>query len=127
MSFRVDIDLSDYDRLAGEIKDKMGDLGEVYRQFLDDRVVPKLQSEAGSQRNVITGKYMNDWEAQADGPDSASVITDAYYWVYLENGTSRGIKPKPILPTVFEEVMADMTQYVVESLLSATGVGAWKP
>jgi hypothetical protein len=110
----VDVDLSDYNRLIDEIKQKFGSVGDAVQQFLDNEVVPVLQSQAGSERNVVTGRYMNDWEAVSDG-ESAHIETDAYYWKFLEFGTGT-IAAKPILPEAVKAIEDGLGEFIVEGL-----------
>ena len=94
MSYNVSVDTSKWDAWVQDIESKFDSLGDFFQQFLEDQVIPQLQALAGSERNVITGKYMNDWQAEVEGPQAAVVVTDAYYWVFLEYGTQE--RPTPM-------------------------------
>src|SRR5207245_4246768 len=75
LSYNVEIDISQWDRLRSTLEEKFGSTGEALAQFADDRLVPQLEAEAGSQRNVVTGTYSGTWEASAEGDDAAVVTT----------------------------------------------------
>jgi hypothetical protein len=111
----VTVDTTALEPYAAQIQEAFGSMGELFRQFLDDRAIPPLQSEAGSQRNVITGRYMNDWEAEVEDPVSAIVKTDATYWIFLEYGT-RKIKAKPVVQEVVQAMVGDLGPFITDAL-----------
>lgn len=121
MSVQVEIDTSDLERYVRNIEAKFGSLGELLRQFLDDRAVPALEAEAGSQRNVVTGTYSGSWLTDVEDEFTAIVTTDAFYWVFLEYGTHRGIKPKPVVMEVVRAMIGDLGPFIVDALDLSVG------
>jgi hypothetical protein len=146
LSYNVEVDTSNWDDWKAQIEEKFGAMGDFLQQFLENRIIPQLQSEAGSERRVITGKYMNDWQARSEG-QGAVVETDAYYWVFLEYGTGdkpramgfrkpvnprfrargalsegsfmrtgQGIQPKPIVAEALANMGDDLTHFLAEAL-----------
>jgi hypothetical protein len=119
MSYNVTIDTSKVQAMMAKIKDKMENSGGFLEQFLENRVVPQLESQSASKRRVRTGTYSTTWEARSDSANSAEVTTDAYYWGYLEYGTSRGIKPVPVVGGVIQNIQDDLVHYVAGVLQEA--------
>ena len=116
MSYSVSVDLSQWDALSQDLMDKLGSFAEAVVGFMEDYTIPQLESESASQRNVITGTYSGTWQAEAQGDDEVDVTTNAYYWVYLEYGTSRGIKPKMVVGAVVASMPGDLVQYLTNYL-----------
>lgn len=116
MSATLVIDDSQWKSYSSELESKFEDLGDFLTQFAENRILPKLQSEAGSERNVRTGKYMNDWEAVQEDNVTCVIQTDVYYWKFLEYGTSRGIEAKPIIPEAISEIQEDLNEFLTEAL-----------
>lgn len=99
-----------------KLKERMGTLGEVLAQFAGSVLIPRLEAAAGSERNVVTGTYSGTFDAEVEGSEGAAVTTEAYYWKYLEYGTSRGIKPKPIVPDAIENIQEELAQYITDGM-----------
>jgi hypothetical protein len=115
MSYQVDIDTSGLKETLAKVEGALGEFPEMIGDFLDDRVVPVLEAEAASQRKVRTGTYSGTFEVQIE-VDGASVTTEAYYWVFLEYGTSRGIKPKPVVGEAVLGMVPDLAVYLGTAL-----------
>lgn len=88
----VVVDVSDISELANVF----ADFGNIVAEFLEEEIVPVLQDRAAGERNVRTGMYSGDWDVETNA-DSVDVVTPAYYWIFLEYGTSRGIRPVPVV------------------------------
>jgi hypothetical protein len=116
VSYQVEIDHASWDSFADRLEGKLGSPGEILAQFLQSDIIPELEAEAGSQRNVRTGTYSGTWEAHQEGVSEAVVTSDAPYWKFLEWGTSRGIKPKMVVLKVILDIPERLMQYIGEAL-----------
>ena len=116
MSIDVQVDTSQLDAYMEDLREKLGSFGTMIADYLKSSTIPQLEAEAGSQRKVRTGTYMGTWEAEQDGEDAAVVTTEAYYWKFLEYGTSRGIQPKPVVSDVLSSLGEDLEQYLERAL-----------
>ena len=120
MSFEMSVDLTAFNRWKDKVQDRFENMGDILIQFCQNRVIPELSSEAGSQRRVRTGRYMGDWSVDQTDENSVTVSTDAFYWKFLEYGTSKGIEPKPIVHDVLERVLPELSEFI----LGALGLGS---
>jgi len=116
--FSVTIDTSQWDSYRDGLMKRFGSSGELLKQFLDNRVLPALSAEAASQRNVRTGRYSETWQASSDGDMSAIVTTQAFYWKYLEDGTSR-MRGKPVVAQVLSGIESDLALFLGGALVQA--------
>ena len=116
MSYQVDIDHSLWDSFADQLDGKLGAMGEMLTVFLQSDVIPELESESASQRNVRTGTYSGTWQAENESELSSVVTSEAPYWKFLEWGTSRGIKPKMVVLKVIADIPERLVQYVATAL-----------
>lgn len=98
------------------LADKLGNSGEILEGFLQSRIIPKLEGEAGSQRKVRTGTYSGTWAAEQVDEDSAQVTTDAEYWVWLEFGNSRGLVGKPVVGEAVAVINSELGAYLAGAL-----------
>ena len=105
------VDKSQFDEFLA----KFGTLPEIIATFADEAVIPQLQSEAGSQRNIITGTYEGTWDVVASESE-VDITTNAEYWVFLEYGTSRGIQPKPVVHEVAQTIPQDLGPYILRGV-----------
>ena len=118
--YTVEIDFSKWDAYREQIREKFENLGNFLNQFLGDRVVPRLQAESASQRRVRTGLYSGSWQNLQDTSSSAMVINSAFYWKFLEFGTSRGIRPVPVVGDVIQgNLINDLVEYLGTALVQA--------
>ncbi len=116
MSFNISVDLTGLNRWKDKVQDRFENMGDILTQFCQSRVIPELNSEAGSQRQVRTGRYMEDWSVEQTDESSATISTDAFYWKFLEYGTSRGIQPKPVVHDVLERVLPEVSEFISGAL-----------
>lgn len=117
MSYSVEVDTSDLQRLLSDLEGKFESVGDMLVQFLGDRVVPQLEAQSGSQRNVKTGTYSGTWRAEQEGDKAATVTTEAPYWRFLEDGTSRGIQPKPVVAEVVATIPGELSDFLTGAIL----------
>lgn len=120
MSYSVEVDLGELDQAVQDVIEKLGGAGEMLANFLEQRIIPILRSEAGSQRRVRTGTYMNTWEAEQEDAESAVVTTEAPYWTYLEFGTSRGIEPMPVVGDAVDAIHDELGAYLSNAMSVGT-------
>jgi len=150
MSYTVSVDLTDWNRLKDELADRFDSIGQMLMQFADGRIIPQLEAEAASQRQVRTGLYSGGWEARQEDEKTAVVTTPAYYWKFLEFGTLTkrtafrkrgsggillartggkgtiglggpgGITPKPVIGKVLTTVKDDLVHFLSGLILGTT-------
>lgn len=116
--FTVTVDTSQWDDFREKLEAKFQNMGDLLTQYLANRVVPALEAEAGSQRNVRTGRYSTTWRASQEDSMSAVVMTEAFYWKYLEFGTSR-MAGRPVVEQVLNGTEADLAVFVGGALVEA--------
>lgn len=114
--FTVTIDTSQWDDYRDKLDEKFENMGDLLNQYLMNRVVPALEAEAGSQRNVRTGRYSTTWNATQQDSMSAIVTTQAFYWKYLEFGTSR-MSGRPVVEGVLNATEADLAVFIGGALV----------
>jgi hypothetical protein len=115
LSYTVTVDASGLQEYMRRLQEKFQNIGDMITQFLFNRTVPTLSSQAGSYRKVHTGNYMNLFEATQLNA-MAGVVTGVFYWKFLEWGTSRGIEPKPIIPEAIEQIRNEFADFLVDAL-----------
>ena len=115
MSFSIDVDTSQLDTVMQNLLEKLGGISEIIATYCDESVIPALQAGAGSARHIRTGTYEGSWEVEQNGKE-VDISTEAYYWIFLEYGTSRGIKPKPVVAPVVDIIVKELPGYIVQEL-----------
>jgi len=111
----VTIDISGFTSKMDDVMDRLAEIPDYVEDYIESAVIPTLEAEAASQRNVRTGTYAGTWEVESDD-DSVSVTTDAYYWPYLEYGTSRGIQPKAVVGVAVDQIKTELPNYIIQAL-----------
>ena|SRR5712692_10199978 len=121
MSFEVSVDTRQLEQWATELHEKFGELGSLLEEYAQTEIVPVLEAEAASQRKVRTGRYSGTWESSERDERSAIITTEAFYWIFLEFGTSRGIEPKAVAEQGVKEIKRGIQDYLVQALDIAAG------
>ena len=108
MSFQIVTDRSKWDAFQSSLQERFRGMGFFMKDYMDRELIPALQDMASSTRQVKTGTYAYSWVSELVGEDEVNLLSNAYYWIFLEHGTSRGIKARPVVEPVIQAGTLDL-------------------